>query len=273
MPDETKKGEVVEIASRQEEQAAQRLEKVVKDFMGGLPYDQARVIERGQDGFEEGARGFFKGGMALLLLQQNEGAQTFAQLLAENFPMICRRTAENYIRIARTMAEHPAFKAFVYDRGGHSKLLTLLQMCSEEQIADIAENDELLDKIDQMSVRQLKQALRRAKEKAEAAVQKATEKTAAENAALKEKVDELAAALAAPDLEAAKKLIRAAGTKISDALELLRKVDWELVSQDWTLRLAVLEKTNHLGNMVRTIEAKILALPMPEPPAKEGDGE
>jgi 5'-3' exonuclease len=184
--------------------------------------------------------------------------------------MICRRTAENYIRIARTLAEHPAFKAFVYERGGHSKLLTLLQMCSEEQIADIAENEELLDKIDQMSNRQLKKGLRRAREKMDQAVKKAVEKTAAENAELKTKVDELTTALATPDLEAAVKLIRAANKKVDDALQLLRRVDWKLVSSDWTVRLAALQVTNLIGNLVSTIDADILSQEMPEPPAKGG---
>lgn len=238
MSEKTGTAEVVEISQRQEAQAAQRLEKVVKDFMGGLPYDQARVIERGQDGFEEGARGFFKGGMALLLLQRNEGAQTFAQLLDENFPMICRRTAENYIRIARTLAEHPAFKAFVYERGGHSKLLTLLQMCSEEQIADLAENDELLDKIDQMSNRQLKKVLRREREKAAADKKKDTEGLRQENAELRTQVKGLEAEVAAGETAADKamKQILGANAKIFEGIRLLNKVPMATLTADKTTR-------------------------------------
>ena len=155
--------------------------------------------------------------------------------------------------------------------------MTMLQSCSEAQIEEFDQTGEVFgftqDQIDNMSVLTLKKALRRAKEKEAAAVMKATDKVLQENVNLREQVDEMAAALATPDLEAAKKLIRAAGTKIYDALELLRKVNWELVSGDWTLRLAVLQKTNHIGNVVQTIEAEILSREMPEPPAKEGDGD
>ena len=252
MAGEIKKAEVVEIGQRQEEQASQQMEKVINEFMGGLPYDQARVIERGQDGFEEGARGLFRGGMALLILQRNEGAQTFAQLLEQNFPIICRRTAENYIRIARTLAKHPAFKAFVNDRGGHSKLLTLLQTFSEEQVGDIAENEELLDKIDQMSNRQLKKVVRRVREKEAQAVKKAVAPVEAENAALRGRVKELEAEVGAGETasDQALKQILGANDKLFDGIRLLNKVDMAALTADQTVRGQMIGVCEHVIYML-----------------------
>ena len=275
MSDEAKTPEVLE--KDDPRVAALALEKELKEFSGGLAYDQARVIERTQDGFRAGVHGFYMAGLGLILMERHEGATTLSQVLEQYFPGVGRRSAERYMQFARAASKLPNFKQFCLERGGYSKGLTMLQSCSEAQIEEFDQTGEVFgftqDQIDNMSVLTLKKALRRAKEKEAAAVMKATDKVLQENVNLREQVDEMAAALATPDLEAAKKLIRAAGTKIYDALELLRKVNWELVSRDWTLRLAVLQKTNHIGNVVQTIEAEILSREMPEPPAKEGDGD
>jgi hypothetical protein len=275
MSDEVKTPEVLERDDPRV--AALALEKELKEFSGGLAYDQARIIERTQDGFRMGVHGFYMAGLGLILLHQHEEVQTYGLILEQNFPGVSRSSAFSYMQFARAASTLPNFKQFCLERGGYSKGLTMLQSCSQEQIEEFEETGELLgynpDQIDKMSVLTLKKALRRAREKMDQAVMKATDKVLQENVNLREKVDELTTALETPDLEAAKKLIRAAGTKIYDALELLRKVNWELVSRDWTLRLAVLQKTSHIGNVVNSIEGEILSREMPEPPAKEGGGE
>jgi hypothetical protein len=253
------------------------LEKELKEFSGGLPYDQARVIERTQDGLRQGVYAFYLAGLGLILIEKNEGVQTFGQILGEHFPGISRSGAYAYMQFARCASKLPNFKQFCLERGGYSKGLTMLQSCSEAQIEEFDQTGEVFgftqDQIDNMSVLTLKKALRRAKEKEAQAVKQAVEKTATENSELKQKVDELTTALATPDLEAAIKLIRAADAKVQDALQLLRKVDWRLVSTDWTVRLAALQVTNLIGTMVGEIEANILSQEMPEPPAKGGGGE
>jgi hypothetical protein len=263
-------------AQRQQDQhaAAEALEKELKEFSGGLPYDQARVIERTQDGFRQGVEGFYQAGLGLILLDRHEGVQSIGLILDQFFPGISRSSAFSYMQFARAASKLPNFKQFCKERGGFTKGLTMLQSCSEAQMEEFDETGEVFgftqDQIDNMSVLTLKKALRRAKEKEAAAVKKATSMTAAENAELKAKVDELSIALAAPDLEAAVKLIRAANKKVDDALQLLRRVDWKLVSSDWTVRLAALQVTNLIGNLVSTIDADILSQEMPEPPAKGG---
>lgn len=252
--------------------AAAALEKELKEFSGGLAYDQARVIERTQDGFRQGVHGFYLAGLGLILIEKHAGVETYPQILEQYFPGISVSSAYRYMKFARFASTLPNFKQFCLERGGYSKGLTMLEACSETQIEEFDQTGELFeltqDQIDKMSVLTLKKALRRAREKEAQAVKKAVEKTAEENAALTVKVDELTTALATPDLEAAKKLIKAADTKIYDALQLLRKVDWGQVNADWTLRLAVLEKTNHIIGMAGAIEHDILSREMPEPPAK-----
>jgi hypothetical protein len=232
---------VVEINPRQEAQAAQRLEKVVKDFMGGLPYDRARVIERGQDGFEEGVRGFFKGGLALLILQLHE-SNSIGQILTDNFPGISRASAYGYMKVARAMAEYPAFKAFTCERGGYTKGLTLLESCTEEQVAGFDETGEVLgftqDQIDKMSVLSLKKALRRAREKEAQAVRQAIEKTRLENDELRGQVRDLEAQVAAGETpaDAALKRIQGASGKIFDGIRLLGQVEEALLYADKVVR-------------------------------------
>jgi len=266
---------VIKMNHDEQHAAAAALEKELKEFSGGLPYDQARVIERTQDGFRQGVHGFYLAGLGLILLHEQEEVHTYALILEQYFPGVSRRAAFNYMQFARAASKLPNFKQFCSERGGYSKGLTMLQSCSEAQMEEFDETGEVFgytqDQIDNMSVLTLKKALRRAKEKEAAAVKKATGKTAEENAELKAKVDELSTALAAPDLEAAVKLIRAANKKVDDALQLLRRVDWKLVSSDWTVRLAALQVTNLIGNLVSTIDADILSQEMPEPPAKGGN--
>jgi hypothetical protein len=265
---------VIKFGHDERHEAAAALEKELKEFSGGLPYDQARVIERTQDGFRMGVHGFYLAGLGMILLYEHE-PDTYRVILDQYFPGVGLKAAEKYMRFARAASKLPNFKQFCLERGGYSKGLTMLQSCSESQIEEFDQTGEVFgftqDQIDNMSVLTLKKALRRAKEKEAEAVKKAVGKTAAENAELKTKVEELTTALAAPDLEAAKKLIKSAGAKVKEALQLLRQVDFVLVSRDWTVRLAVLQMTNLIGNMVGEIEGSILSQEMPEPPAKGGE--
>jgi hypothetical protein len=265
---------IIKFNHDQQHDAALALEKELKEFSGGLPYDQARVIERTQDGLMQGVQGFYLAGLGLILIHAHDG-DTFTHILQQYFPGTTYEAAKKYMRFARAASKLPNFKQFCLERGGYSKGLTMLQSCSEAQIEEFDETGEVFgftqDQIDNMSVLTLKKALRRAKEKEAEAVKKAVGKTLEENAALTAKVDDLTTALATPDLEAAKKLIQAAGSKIHDALQLLRKVDLELVSRDWVERLAVLQMTNLIGSIAGAIEHDILSREMPEPPAKGGD--
>lgn len=250
-------------------QADQRLERVIKDFMGGLSYAPDRVIERGQDGFDEGVRGFFKGGIALFILSENEDVQTFGQILNQYFPGISRAGAYNYIKIARGMAEHAAFQSITNERGGHCKLLTLMESCSDVELMELDTSGEVmgytLDEIDKMSVRQLKKALRGAREKAKKDYEKTTDKLLTENVKLLEDNAAMKAALEpnGPALQEAKKVFKQGVKHLEEVGILLRKADITVLAQDFPTRINCLALLHHLRSLVDYLEDSIQAVEDP----------
>jgi regulator of replication initiation timing len=119
--------------------------------------------------------------------------------------------------------------------------------------------------IDNMSVRQLKRALRLAKEKAAKAVDKAVEKLNKENAELKDEVDTLKAALSDEDIEAAKKLMDKAGKKLTDAIDLLRQLPRELLARDGFMRQAAFAVLAEVKGSAEYLEMEIAELANPDP--------
>jgi hypothetical protein len=257
--------------------AAKALEKELKEFSGGLPYDLARVIERTQDGFRLGAQGFYQGGLGLILIERHEGVETFPQLLDQYFPGISVSGAYRYMKVARALSNHPAFKTFIYERGAYSKALTLIEACTTEEIGDFEATGQLReftqDEIDKMSVRQLKRALRRVKEKQAEAVKKATEKVEAENAELSAEVEALKAALAPAELAAAKKVFGRMAQKMGEILGLARKLDIKLLAADWITRIKTLQELARVENLIQELQARIYEVEEPIAPQMVGPEE
>ncbi|MCL4503843.1 MAG: hypothetical protein M1438_18625 [Deltaproteobacteria bacterium] len=273
MPQEAREAEVISIsevtAAYDERQAAiKALEKELKEFSGNLPYDQARVIERTQDGFRQGAQGFYLAGLGLILLERHEAVQTFGLVLEQYFPGISRAAAFNYMRFSRAMSNHPTFKTFIYERGGYSKALTMLEACSEEEIAEFEQSGQLReftqDEIDKMSVRQLKRALRKAKDKQAQAVKKATEKLSEENVELVKEVEALKAALTPAELAAAKKVFGRMSQKMTEIINLARHLDLKLLASDWASRIRTLQELSRVENLVLELQGRIHAVEEPE---------
>jgi hypothetical protein len=76
---------VIKFGHDERHEAAAALEKELKEFSGGLPYDQARVIERTQDGFRMGVHGFYLAGLGMILLYEHE-PDTYRVILDQYFP-------------------------------------------------------------------------------------------------------------------------------------------------------------------------------------------
>ncbi|MGP8051414.1 MAG: hypothetical protein ACLPYB_12500 [Desulfobaccales bacterium] len=224
-----------------EEQGQAQLGKELAEFSGGLAYDQARVIERTQEGLRQGVQGFYQAGLGLILIFQHEGAQTSALILEKFFPGISQRSAQCYMQFARAASTLPNFRAFCLERGGYSKGLTMLQAASEEQVQEFDETGVILgyshDQIDAMSVLSLKKALRRAREYAEQKAQGAGAKSAKQLAAQAERIRDLEAQVPAETpVDAAMNLIRAADAKIIDGLRLLAKLERPLLAANQPVR-------------------------------------
>jgi hypothetical protein len=234
------------------------LEKELKEFSGGLAYDQARIIERTQDGFKQGVQGFYLAGLGLILMDRHEGATTLSQILDQYFPGINRRSAERYMQFVRAASKLPNFKQFCLERGGYSKGLTMLQACTEAEIEQFADTGEVrgysMEEISHMSVRTLQKALFKAKEKAAQAVEKAVDKTLAENVKLREENDALKAAMTEPDVQVAFKIIREAEKKFMEGAALLRKITPELLEREETVRNLVFASSGMLGRLTTQME-------------------
>ncbi len=239
-------------------QDLEALEKELKEFSGGLAYDQARIIENTQDGFRQGVEGFYKAGLGLILMDRHEGATTLSQILERYFPGINRRSAERYMQFARAASKLPNFRQFCLERGGYSKGLTMLQACTEEEIQDFEITGELRgyskDEIDQMSVATMRRALLKAKEAQQKAVEKATDKVLAENVKLREEKEVLEAALMDPDVQAAFKIIRDIEKKLLDAAALIRKVSPALMEREETVRTLIFGTCDMINRQVTQLE-------------------
>lgn len=223
--------------------ADRALEKELKAFNGGLPYNRDRVIERTQGAIKAGVMAYFEAGCGMILLYEND-RHTYAGILEQYFPGVSERTARNWRNFARQMAAHPQFRAFVAERGGYSIALTVLEGVSAEDLQEFEETGLLKgytrEQISKMSVRTLQKALAAAKVKEAKAVMAATEKVGKENLALLERVEELEAALAPPGVRAAYEVVHKAQGKFMQVTQLLGKIPRKLIDQDQGLQNLIL---------------------------------
>lgn len=151
-----KKGEVVVMQERKEAQAPQNLEKALKEF--NLPDDESLLIGWTHDRFGDAAKGYFLAGLGLIKLHMIR-LQTFAVIIKEKFPYLNERTAFNYIAVTTAMLSHPCFAPISKERGGYSKLLTALRICSEAELLEADASGEIrgekIEQLGKMSVRTL----------------------------------------------------------------------------------------------------------------------
>jgi hypothetical protein len=230
MSAKTKTMAVVDITERKEEQAAKNLEKVVKEFMGGIPYELGRMLDGVRDDLEEGGRRFFNAGLRLLIIQQHEGVHARVdKIIDENIPTLGRSATYGLMKASRAIAEHPNFASFLCNRGGYTKILTIVESCSEEEILRFDESGEVLglnrDTIANMSGRQLRKIALRAKEKEAQSVRRAEAKSAKQLADQAERILDLEAQIPGETpADAALALIQRAQAKILDGFRMLANV-------------------------------------------------
>jgi hypothetical protein len=250
------------------------LDQMLAPFSDSLPYSPERYQQEVMMLFSMQSLLRYETGRRLIVMVEREkgkSVRTFAHFMEKFFPKIKRRRAYEAMAYARKVENCPQFRQFADSKGGWGKAMLLMDMASQEELEEFEKTGEILgitfDDLESKTLKQLQAKLRGI----EAAHQKELTLAQAANSTLNNRVEELETALLAPDLAAAQKLVKAADGKVHEALQLLGKVDWDLVSRDWTVRLAVLQATNLIGNMVGEIEANILSQEMPEPPAKGGN--
>ncbi len=246
-----------------------QLEKELAEFSGGLAYDQARIIERTQEGFRQGVHGFYLAGLGLILIKAHDG-YTFTHILEQFFPGITYEAAKKYMRFARAASALPNFKAFCLERGGYSKGLTMLQAATEEQIQEFDDTGIILgysqEQIDGMSVVSLKKALRRAREYTEQKVKGATYKSEKQIADQADRIRDLEAQVPKETpADAAFALIKRAEDKMLECFRLLNQVPDQALVDSELVRDALYAFTGMADRAIANLEIKAnLAIPQAE---------
>jgi hypothetical protein len=265
---QSKSAQVPEIVEPEEQKLAlvaqERLEKALRAFSGGLPYQRERIIEMTQEACKRGLLAYYDMGRGLLLMQQHEDVQTLGHILEQNFPGMSRSAAYNYMLFAKTAAKLPNFKAFCEERGGWSKGLTMLTACTEEELAEFEAGGDLRgykpDEIEMMSVRQLQKALRKADDDKIKAVETATHKLESEKAALEGEVADLKVQLEEADSPGDKALglIKAAEKKLMEGLAFLQKIPLGVVEQEELVWHTLIGCLGLISRPLENLETRVL---------------
>lgn len=164
---------------------------VMEQWGNGEKYDEATWIERGRQAARKTMEGMFELGRALIVLKEHTEHGRFGQIVQEQFG-IEKSAAARLMSATRRFATPQMQKAApkLMDLG-KSKLLELL-VEEDDTLAELADGGEVngmtLDDVDRMSVREVRLALREARENAEAKDKLIADKSA--------KIDQLAEKLA-----------------------------------------------------------------------------
>lgn len=147
------------------------LSAVDMQFGDGLVYDRTRVVLEARFFMAQSAEAMLEAGKRLILLKEHEPHGEFVQI-AESSLNLDLRSAERMMKAAlKYLSPALASKSTTLSTLGKSKLFELMTL-DDDVIAELADGGTVanidLDEIDRMSVRELRAALRGAKEDASA---------------------------------------------------------------------------------------------------------
>ncbi|VFR54768.1 Phage protein [plant metagenome] len=152
------------------------VEAQIREAMGridyDLPYDRERVVQEARFYMAQSAEAMLEAGRRLLVLKENEPHGEFTEIVQERLG-IPQRTAQRMMQSAVKFLLNPALEGKApLARLGKTKLFELLTE-DDEDLAVLAEGGTLaghtLDEIEQMTKRELQEALREAREETKAA--------------------------------------------------------------------------------------------------------
>jgi len=153
-----------------------RREWALQPYTDNLPYDRQRVVSECQFFLMHMAASKFELGKRLMILKEQEDFQTFGKIISDEFQMQ-KSAAYNYIAFTKKCMDLSKIKTF--GEKNWSKVLALLNTCSEEDLKEIEDNGingQILDEYDGMSVREFKRLLTQYKNKAEKIIGKQVDK-------------------------------------------------------------------------------------------------
>ncbi|HAX1635685.1 TPA: DUF3102 domain-containing protein [Escherichia coli] len=143
-----------------------RLE-IMQQFGDGLPYERDRIVHEARFYMAQSAEAMLEAGKRLIILKENEPHGDFIDIV-ESQLSLSKRTAQVMMQASlKYLSPQLESKAQTFALLGKSKLFELMTE-DDEELAELADGGTVagltLDDVDRMSVRELRQALREARE-------------------------------------------------------------------------------------------------------------
>lgn len=141
--------------------------EIMQQFGDGLPYERDRIVHETRFYMAQSAEAMLEAGKRLIILKENEPHGEFVEIVREHLgiePRIAQKMAQAALKFLSPELES---KAKTFSLLGRSKLYELM-LEDDEELAQLADGGTVagltLDDVDRMSVRELRQSLREARE-------------------------------------------------------------------------------------------------------------
>ncbi len=150
--------------------AAEHSQQIMATYGDGLPYERSRLVRETQFYMEQSAMTMLEAGKRILILKEHEAHGEFTQIVEQQLG-INARTAQRMMQSSlKYLSPKLASKASALTVLNKSKLLELMAE-DDDDLAALADGGTIaghtLDEIDRMSSRELRAALRKAREEHE----------------------------------------------------------------------------------------------------------
>ncbi|MDI1138078.1 DUF3102 domain-containing protein, partial [Escherichia coli] len=146
---------------------AQHRVEIMQQFGDGLPYERDRIVHEARFYMAQSAEAMLEAGKRLIILKENEPHGDFINIVESELSM-SKRTAQVMMQASiKYLSPQLESKAQTFALLGKAKLFELMTE-DDEELAELADGGTVagltLDDVDRMSVRELRQALREARE-------------------------------------------------------------------------------------------------------------
>ncbi|HFP3473896.1 TPA: DUF3102 domain-containing protein [Escherichia coli] len=146
---------------------AQHRVEIMQQFGDGLPYERDRIVHEARFYMAQSAEAMLEAGKRLIILKENEPHGDFINIVESELSM-SKRTAQVIMQASiKYLSPQLESKAQTFALLGKAKLFELMTE-DDENLAELANGGTVagltLDDVDRMSVRELRQALREARE-------------------------------------------------------------------------------------------------------------
>ncbi|EHQ9044815.1 DUF3102 domain-containing protein [Escherichia coli] len=146
---------------------AQHRVEIMQQFGDGLPYERDRIVHEARFYMAQSAEAMLEAGKRLIILKENEPHGDFINIVESELSM-SKRTAQVMMQASiKYLSPQLDSKAQTFALLGKAKLFELMTE-DDENLAELADGGTVagltLDDVDRMSVRELRQALREARE-------------------------------------------------------------------------------------------------------------